>query len=74
MFIDEQRISIEPDFSIFITLNPGYKKRVEMPANLKTIFRPITIMMPDWSLITQILLIRYGFSETDELSKKIIYV
>ncbi|CAD8076520.1 unnamed protein product [Paramecium sonneborni] len=67
-----KNIQLNPDLGIFITMNPNYTGRTQIPDNLKVLFRPISMMIPDYRLITEIELFVGGFSNAKDLSRKII--
>jgi dynein heavy chain len=61
---------LDAKIGIFITMNPGYAGRTELPESIKALFRPVTCIMPDLELICLISLFSDGFLTAKVLAKK----
>ena len=65
-------VRLHPNVGIFVTLNPGYAGRSNLPDNLKQLFRAVAMAVPDSQLIAQVMLFGQGVVHAEELSTDVV--
>ena len=65
-------VRVNTDMAIFITMNPGYAGRSNLPDNLKQLFRSLAMTVPDKQLIAQVMLFSQGFQDAELLASKVV--
>lgn len=72
--INDKIILVDHGTGLFITMNPGYAGRSELPDNLAALFRPVAMMAPNFFFIVKITLMSEGFKATESLAKKVVTI
>ena len=72
-FPGEEKFSIENGFFVTITQNSSYIGRTQIPDSLRVLFRPVSLVSPDWMTIAEVRLASYGF-KSKELAVPLVSV
>ncbi|KAM3130832.1 Dynein heavy chain, partial [Paramecium bursaria] len=65
-------VKLNSQMGVFVTMNPGYAGRSNLPENLKQLFRQMAMVKLDIELIAQVMLYSQGFQTAERLAGKIL--
>ena len=67
-------LTLNPSCSVFVTLTPSMEDetRHDIPDNLKLLFRPVAMTLPDVGMVAEITLYSLGFTRSKDLSRVLV--
>lgn len=69
-----KQVRLNSNVGIFVTMNPGYAGRSNLPDNLKQLFRAMAMTTPNKTLIAQVNLYNQGFISAERLASKVVFL
>uniref|UniRef100_A0A158R4I4 Cytoplasmic dynein 2 heavy chain 1 n=1 Tax=Syphacia muris TaxID=451379 RepID=A0A158R4I4_9BILA len=72
--LNGREVTVNDNSAIFITMNPasrGYGGRQKLPNNLKQLFRPIVMSVPNQQMIVETILYSKGFKDAAVIARKL---
>nr|CCC91421.1 putative dynein heavy chain, cytosolic [Trypanosoma congolense IL3000] len=70
--IAQQTVPLKKNVALFVTMNPDFADRSQLPGNLKHLFRTVTMVSPDRETIVEVMLFAQGFRTAEALSRKVV--
>jgi dynein heavy chain len=70
--LGEEMIRLKRTCGMFITMNPGYAGLPDLPENMKALFRSVSMCVPDFQIICEIMLMAKDGKTASALTKKCI--
>lgn len=67
-----RQVRVHSNTGVFITMNPGYAGRSNLPDNLKKLFRSVAMSKPNKELIAEVMLFSQGFDQAKGLAKQTV--